>query len=168
MAMHFFSCRVHRFSITAPNINYIKRSLSELSWLLLHKMAELITYTRYWYCKSSSHLMFSILNWFTGFWNSVFLLSNLAMFVMLPFAYLFTESEGFFGHRKGLWARTYETFVVLILFATVVLGLTYVLAQLFNEEERPKMIPIFSEYFFYLHQIFFYVWHHPNLLWFSL
>lgn len=79
-----------------------------------------------------------------GFWNSVFLLSNLAMFVMLPFAYLFTESEGFFGHRKGLWARTYETFVVLILFATVVLGLTYVLAQLFNEEERPKMIPIFN------------------------
>lgn len=146
MAMHFFSRRVPRFSVTTPNINYIKWSLSKLSWLLLHKMAELIPYTRYWYGKNPFHLMFSNLNWFSGFWNSVFLLSNLAMFVMLPFAYLFTESEGFFGHRKGLWARTYETFVVLILFATVVLGLTYVLAQLFNEEERPKMIPIFSKY----------------------
>ena len=68
------------------------------------------------------------------------------MFVLIPFAYLFTESEGFFGHRKGLWARVYETFVVLTLLAVVVLGMTYVLSALFNTEES-KVIPIFSKYF---------------------
>lgn len=30
----------------------------------------------------------------------MFLFSNLSLFVFLPFAYLFTESEGFVGHRK--------------------------------------------------------------------
>jgi len=30
----------------------------------------------------------------------VFLFSNLSLFVLLPFAYLFTESEGFTGYRK--------------------------------------------------------------------
>ncbi|XP_066259171.1 protein Lilipod [Euwallacea similis] len=79
-----------------------------------------------------------------GFWNCVFLLSNLSMFVLLPFAYLFTESEGFFGHRKGLWARTYETFVVLALFATVVLGITYVLSALFSEDHTTRMIPFLN------------------------
>ncbi|KAF7278261.1 LMBR1-like protein lilipod isoform X2 [Rhynchophorus ferrugineus] len=78
-----------------------------------------------------------------GLWNYIFLFSNLSMFVFLPFAYLFTESEGFFGHRKRLWARVYETFVVLILLAVVVLGMTYVLSALFNAEEK-KVIPIFN------------------------
>lgn len=67
------------------------------------------------------------------------------MFVFLPFAYLFTESEGFFGHRKGLWARVYETFIVLVLLAIVVLGMTYVLSALFNEEEA-TIVPIFSKF----------------------
>jgi LMBR1-like membrane protein len=35
-----------------------------------------------------------------GLWNHIFLFSNLSLFVLLPFAYLFTESEGFAGHRK--------------------------------------------------------------------
>lgn len=79
-----------------------------------------------------------------GLWNYVFLFSNLSLFILLPFAYLFTESEGFFGHRKGLWARVYETFIVLILLAIVVLGMTYVLSALFNEDES-NVIPIFSK-----------------------
>lgn len=37
---------------------------------------------------------------FLGLWNHVFLFSNLSLFVFLPFAYLFTESEGFEGHKK--------------------------------------------------------------------
>lgn len=78
-----------------------------------------------------------------GLWNYVFLFSNLSMFVLLPFAYLFTESEGFFGQRKRLWARVYETFVVLTLLTVVVLGMTYVLSALFNEEEA-SLIPIFN------------------------
>lgn len=69
-----------------------------------------------------------------GLWNHVFLFSNLSMFVLLPFAYLFTESEGFSGHRKGLMARVYETFIVLSLLAMVVLGLTYVISALIDKD----------------------------------
>ncbi|GLV41036.1 lilipod [Carabus blaptoides fortunei] len=69
-----------------------------------------------------------------GLWNYVFLFSNLSLFVLLPFAYLFTESEGFSGHRKGLMARVYETFIVLLLLAMVVLGLTYVISALIDKD----------------------------------
>ncbi|XP_043289691.1 protein Lilipod [Venturia canescens] len=67
-----------------------------------------------------------------GLWNHVFLFSNLSLFVFLPFAYLFTESEGFVGHRKGVMARVYETVTVLCLLGTLVLGMTYVLSALID------------------------------------
>ena len=35
-----------------------------------------------------------------GLWNQIFFSSNLCFFVLLPFAYLFTESEGFPGSKK--------------------------------------------------------------------
>lgn len=60
-------------------------------------------------------------------WDSVFLFSNLSLFVLLPFAYFFTESEGFSGSRKGITARVYETIVILILLIVLVLGMTYLL-----------------------------------------
>ncbi|XP_055377641.1 protein Lilipod isoform X2 [Condylostylus longicornis] len=69
-----------------------------------------------------------------GLWNHVFLFSNLSLFVFLPFAYLFTESCGFPGHRKGIIARVYETFTVFSLLAVVVLGLTYILSALIDPE----------------------------------
>ncbi|XP_017891119.1 protein Lilipod isoform X9 [Ceratina calcarata] len=68
-----------------------------------------------------------------GLWNHVFLFSNLSLFVFLPFAYLFTESEGFVGYRNvrsGVMARVYETVTVLCLLGTLVLGMTYVLSAL--------------------------------------
>ncbi|GAB1867457.1 Protein LMBR1L [Camponotus japonicus] len=67
-----------------------------------------------------------------GLWNHVFLFSNLSLFVFLPFAYLFTESEGFEGHKKGVMARVYETMTVLCLLGTLVLGMTYVLSSLLD------------------------------------
>lgn len=70
-----------------------------------------------------------------GLWNQVFLFSNLSLFVFLPFAYLFAESSGFAGHKKGIVARAYETFTVFSLLAFVVLGLTYVLSALFDPEK---------------------------------
>ncbi|XP_073843049.1 protein Lilipod-like isoform X1 [Musca autumnalis] len=70
-----------------------------------------------------------------GLWNHVFLFSNLALFVFLPFAYLFTESTGFSGHKKGIIARAYETFTVFSLLAFVVLGLTYVLSAVMDPEK---------------------------------
>lgn len=65
----------------------------------------------------------------------MFLFSNLSLFVFLPFAYLFTESEGFFGHRKGLMSRVYETFVVLILLGLIVFGITYVVSALIDQNK---------------------------------
>lgn len=70
-----------------------------------------------------------------GLWNHVFLFSNLSLFVFLPFAYLFTESTGFSGHKKGVIARAYETFTVFSLLAFVVLGLTYVLSAVMDPEK---------------------------------
>lgn len=35
-----------------------------------------------------------------GMWNQVFVGSNLCLFLLLPFAYFFTESEGLAGSRK--------------------------------------------------------------------
>lgn len=70
-----------------------------------------------------------------GLWNHVFLFSNLSLFVLLPFAYLFTESEGFAGSRKGLMGRVYETVVVLLLLGIVVLGLTYIISALFDKDK---------------------------------
>lgn len=82
---------------------------------------------------------------FVGLWNYVFLFSNLSLFVFLPFAYLFTESEGFFGHRKGLMARIHETFIVLILLAIVVLGITCVISALIDENNS-SIQTILSKY----------------------
>lgn len=69
-----------------------------------------------------------------GLWNLVFLFSNVSLFILLPFAYLFTESEGFPGYRKGVMSRVYETFTVLFLLCIVVLGLTYVLSALLDKD----------------------------------
>lgn len=35
-----------------------------------------------------------------GVWNSIFLCSNTSVFVLLPFAYFFTESEGLPGSKR--------------------------------------------------------------------
>ncbi|KAL9890111.1 protein Lilipod isoform X1 [Glossina fuscipes] len=70
-----------------------------------------------------------------GLWNHVFLFSNLSLFIFLPFAYLFTESTGFSGHKKGIIARAYETFTVFSLLATVVFGFTYVLSAVLDPEK---------------------------------
>ncbi|XP_031619913.1 protein Lilipod [Contarinia nasturtii] len=71
-----------------------------------------------------------------GLWNHVFLFSNLSLFVLLPFSYLFAESSGFFGHRKGIISRAYETFTVFSLLAVVVLGITYVVSAVIYPEKR--------------------------------
>lgn len=67
-----------------------------------------------------------------GLWNGVFLCSNVCIFVLLPFAYFFTESEGLPGSKKGIMARIYETFLVLFLLVIVVAGMTYTLSALLD------------------------------------
>lgn len=78
-----------------------------------------------------------------GLWNHVFLFSNLALFVLLPFAYLFTESSGFSGHKKGVLARAYETFTVLMLLSIIVFGMTYVVSAL-RDPERNSFQALFN------------------------
>ncbi|KAH8307574.1 hypothetical protein KR044_003459, partial [Drosophila immigrans] len=70
-----------------------------------------------------------------GLWNHVFLFSNLSLFIFLPFVYLFSESTGFVGYKKGILARIYETFTVFILMAIIVLVLTAVLSAVFGIEK---------------------------------
>lgn len=36
----------------------------------------------------------------SGLWNLVFLFSNLSLVFLMPFAYFFTEAEGFAGSKK--------------------------------------------------------------------
>lgn len=74
----------------------------------------------------------SSITWFiNGLWSYVFLFSNISLFVLLPFAYFFTESEGFSGSKRGIWARLRETFVLLILVSILVLSMTYLVSCLF-------------------------------------
>lgn len=42
---------------------------------------------------------------FSGLWNLVFLFSNLSLVFLMPFAYFFTESEGFAGSKKVAVSR---------------------------------------------------------------
>ncbi|KOC68425.1 Protein LMBR1L, partial [Habropoda laboriosa] len=81
-----------------------------------------------------------------GLWNHVFLFSNMSLFVFLPFAYLFTESEGFVGYRKGVMARVYETVTVLCLLGTLVLGMTYVLSALIDYQ-KSSLHTLLSNYY---------------------
>ncbi|XP_054926064.1 protein LMBR1L isoform X3 [Dermacentor andersoni] len=67
-----------------------------------------------------------------GLWNEIFLFSNISIFILLPFAYLFTESEGLPGSRKGLISRLYETFLVLTLGAALLFGMTFLLSAILD------------------------------------
>ncbi|XP_023966191.2 protein LMBR1L isoform X2 [Chrysemys picta bellii] len=69
-----------------------------------------------------------------GLWNLVFLFSNLSLVFLMPFAYFFTEAEGFAGSKKGILARVYETFVVLLLLTLLVLGMVWVASAIVDED----------------------------------
>lgn len=48
---------------------------------------------------------FQWLNWplIHSLWNYIFALSNLSLFILLPFSYFFIESQGFKGHGKVMF-----------------------------------------------------------------
>ncbi|CAL1271726.1 unnamed protein product [Larinioides sclopetarius] len=68
-----------------------------------------------------------------GMWNLVFLFSNLALFLFLPFSHFFIESEGFPGSSKGVMARVYEATLVLILVGVLLMGITYIMSALLDD-----------------------------------
>lgn len=63
------------------------------------------------------------------------MLSNMCLFVMLPFAYLFVESEGLFGYKKGLLSRAKETLLTLLLLSFVIMGLVYIITALVDWDQ---------------------------------
>ncbi|XP_029979005.1 limb region 1 protein homolog isoform X2 [Sphaeramia orbicularis] len=87
----------------------------------------------------------------TGYrlWNLVSLFSNLCLFVLMPFAYFFLESEGFAGSKKGIKARILETFVMLFLLALLILGIVWVASALIDNDAA-SMESLYDLWEFYL------------------
>jgi len=110
--------------------------ISTISNEVLHR------YPASWYMK---WLNSSLIN---GIWNLIFVLSNVSLFIFLPFAYLFCESEGlpFFGNKRGLVARAKETVVTLLLLSLTVLGMMYVLSALidFDTYSIDRLLNVYS------------------------
>ncbi|CAK6969302.1 PREDICTED: limb region 1 protein homolog isoform X2 [Scomber scombrus] len=82
-------------------------------------------------------------------WNLVSLFSNLCLFVLMPFAYFFLESEGFAGSKKGIRARILETFVMLFLLALLILGIVWVASALIDNDAA-SMESLYDLWEFYL------------------
>ncbi|KAL6483046.1 hypothetical protein MHYP_G00079180 [Metynnis hypsauchen] len=87
-----------------------------------------------------------------GLWNLVFLFSNLSLVFLMPFAYFFTESEGFTGSKKGVMARVYETAVMLLLLTLLVLGIVWVASALLHDNTaRESLYDLWEYYLPYLY-----------------
>uniref|UniRef100_A0A3P8UL77 Limb development membrane protein 1 n=1 Tax=Cynoglossus semilaevis TaxID=244447 RepID=A0A3P8UL77_CYNSE len=84
-----------------------------------------------------------------GLWNLVSLFSNLCLFILMPFAYFFLESEGFAGSKKGIRARVLETFVMLFLLALLILGMVWVASALIDNDAA-SMESLYDLWEFYL------------------
>uniref|UniRef100_A0A3Q3W3V8 Limb development membrane protein 1 like n=1 Tax=Mola mola TaxID=94237 RepID=A0A3Q3W3V8_MOLML len=82
-----------------------------------------------------------------GLWNLVFLFSNLSLVFLMPFAYFFTESEGFAGSKKGVMARVYEAVVLLLLLALLVLGIVWVASAFLHDNLARKSLYDLWEYY---------------------
>ncbi|XP_036905403.1 limb region 1 protein homolog isoform X2 [Sturnira hondurensis] len=87
----------------------------------------------------------------TGFrlWNLASLFSNLCLFVLMPFAFFFLESEGFAGLKKGIRARILETLVMLLLLALLILGMVWVASALVDQDAA-SMESLYDLWEFYL------------------
>ncbi|XP_032203978.1 protein LMBR1L isoform X7 [Mustela erminea] len=88
-----------------------------------------------------------------GLWNLIFLFSNLSLIFLMPFAYFFTESEGFAGSRKGVLGRVYETVVMLMLLTLLVLGMVWVASAIVdnNKASRESLYDFWEYYLPYLY-----------------
>ncbi|KAL1006803.1 hypothetical protein UPYG_G00077340 [Umbra pygmaea] len=84
-----------------------------------------------------------------GLWNLVSLFSNLCLFVLMPFAYFFLESEGFAGSKKGIKSRVLETFVMLFLLGLLILGIVWVASALIDHDAA-SMESLYDLWEFYL------------------
>nr|XP_045016546.1 limb region 1 protein homolog isoform X1 [Jaculus jaculus] len=84
-----------------------------------------------------------------GLWNLASLFTNLCLFVLMPFAFFFLESEGFAGLKKGIRARVLETLVMLLLLALLILGIVWVASALIGNDAA-SMESLYDLWEFYL------------------
>ncbi|XP_072268699.1 limb region 1 protein homolog isoform X2 [Pyxicephalus adspersus] len=84
-----------------------------------------------------------------GLWNLVSLFSNLCLFVLMPFAFFFLESEGFAGLKKGIKARILETVVMLFLLALLIFGIVWVASALIDNSSA-SMESLYDLWEYYL------------------
>ncbi|CAJ0941740.1 unnamed protein product, partial [Mesorhabditis belari] len=78
-------------------------------------------------------------------WNYVFVLANLSLFILLPFSYLFLESQGFSNKTKGILSRLYETLAVCTLFIVMLLCLCDLIYYLLvASSENLSFLSLFS------------------------
>uniref|UniRef100_A0A0N4WRL1 Serpentine receptor class gamma n=1 Tax=Haemonchus placei TaxID=6290 RepID=A0A0N4WRL1_HAEPC len=82
-----------------------------------------------WFPVLRGWMSWSLIN---SLWNYVFALSNLSLFVLLPFSYFFIESQGFSKNKNGIMQRVYETLAVCALLIVVVLCLVDVVLTLIS------------------------------------
>jgi len=129
------------FSLAVSLGSALLLPISSISNEVLHH------YPRSWYIK---WLNASLIQ---GIWNLIFTLTNVALFLLLPFAYLFCESEGFRGARRGLVSRAKETLVTLLLLAVVVLGIMYILAAIIDRDQATiqQLANVYSYYLPFLY-----------------
>ena len=122
------------FSLAVSAGSVLLLPISSISNEVLHR------YPHSWYIKwLNASLIY-------GIWNLIFVLSNLSLFILLPFAYLFCESEGFFGYKKGLIARAKETMLTLLLLSLIILGMMYIMAALFDwdQDSLTRIVNLYS------------------------
>ncbi|XP_016160452.1 PREDICTED: protein LMBR1L isoform X1 [Ficedula albicollis] len=77
----------------------------------------------------------------------------MSLVFLMPFAYFFTESEGFAGSKKGIMARVYETSVVLLLLTLLVLGMVWVASAIVGNDaaSRQSLYDLWEYYLPYLY-----------------
>ena len=88
-----------------------------------------------------------------GIWSMLFTLTNVALFLLLPFAYLFCDRKGFTGARRGLIDRVKETLITLLLLLVLVCGSMYILAALIDRDQytMDTLVNIYSYYLPFLY-----------------
>lgn len=106
-----------------------------------------------------------LLQWLNGalihtIWELIFMISNASLFILIPFSYLFTESEGLSGHRPGLLARFYETITVLCLFLIVTFSSAMVFMAFFEKDDSYfNIMKLVSQFYLStLYALFLYGW----------
>lgn len=105
--------------------------------IVANEIIRIAPHSFYWKWLNSSLLY--------GLWNSIFLFSNLSLFMFLPFAHLFVESIGLPGYKKGIKSRIIETSLLLFLISFCMIGMSFIISAIFDSDNA-KSQSLFSKF----------------------